>query len=336
MAATIKDIAKRTGLGLATISKYLNGGNVRDKNRVVIEAAIREMDFTVNEFARGLKTRRSRTVGVVIPELSNGFITTIISAMEDVLRRESYGVLVCDCRSDPELETQAISFLQGKQVDALALMSVGGDASHLLPHLNEALPLVLIDRDVPGLEARADAVLVNNFSAAKQCTELLLKAGHEKIGIVLGPKRIHTSKQRRNGYRMALSGAGMLPDSALICHTDYSIRGGLEATKELLAGNPGITALFVTNYETTVGAMLALGELGIRVPEQLSLIGFDNLELAQIFHPPLTVVEQPMEQIGREAAALLLARLRGDNEAARRVLLDTALRQGESVKRLIP
>lgn len=125
--ATIKDIAQRTGLGLATISKYLNGGHVLDRNRVKIEAAIRELGYTYNEIGRSLKTSRSRTIGVVIPELRNLFITTIITAMEDILRRQGYGVLICDCRTDPEQEAEAVRFLLGKRVDGIINMAVGRD-----------------------------------------------------------------------------------------------------------------------------------------------------------------------------------------------------------------
>ena len=165
MAATVKDIAQRTGLGLATISKYLNGGHVLKKNQVLIEEAIKALDFQVNELGRGLKTGKSHTVGVVIPELSNLFSTTIISQMEDLLRQQGYGVLVCDCRTDPKLEGEAIRFLMARRVDGLINMPVGQGDQNLRPALQKGLPVLLMDRLIPGLDL--DAVLVDNVSAAR-------------------------------------------------------------------------------------------------------------------------------------------------------------------------
>jgi LacI family transcriptional regulator len=337
MAATIKDIARKTGLGLATISKYINGGNVREKNRAAIEQAIKELDFKINEIARSLKTSRSKTIGVVIPELSNGFITSIVSVMEDILMREGYGVLVCDCRTQVRREREAMEFLLGKMADAVVLMSAAPDGRHLETVLERGIPVVLLDRLLPDVEGKVDAVLVDNFKAAFDSTNYLLKRGHREIGIIVGPRDVYTSRQRLSGYSEALIGSGIPPDQKLMAFTDYTVSSGYEAMKALYADNPGIGALFVTNYETTVGAILAVNELGIRIPDQLSMIGFDNLELAGLVKPALTVVEQPLADIGRAAAQTLLHRLGpdGDKEPPRRIILETSLREGDSVLRIV-
>lgn len=162
MPATMKDIARRTGLGLATISKYLNGGHVLEKNRIAIEAAIEELDFTVNEFARNLKTSKSHTIGVVIPELGNLFTTTIVTALEDTLRRHGYGIIISDCRTNERLEKEAVRFLLGKMVDGIINMPVNQGGGHLLPALEKNIPVVLIDRMIPSLSGRVNAVLIDN------------------------------------------------------------------------------------------------------------------------------------------------------------------------------
>ena len=131
MAATMKDLSRETGLGLATISKYFNGGNVREKNRVLIEAAVRKLHYVPNEAARSLKTQHSRVIGVVIPELSNAFITSIISTMEDILRKHDYAVIVCDCRSDEKREKEAVEFLMHRRVDGLINMATDSSGAHL-------------------------------------------------------------------------------------------------------------------------------------------------------------------------------------------------------------
>lgn len=326
--ATIKDIAQRTGLGLATISKYLNGGHVLDRNRVKIEAAIRELGYTYNEIGRSLKTSRSRTIGVVIPELRNLFITTIITAMEDILRRQGYGVLICDCRTDPEQEAEAVRFLLGKRVDGIINMAVGRDGDHLLPVLERGLPVVLIDRMIPALEEKADAVLVDNAGAARAATEALLRQGHREIGIILGPREVFTSRQRLLGYTAALGEQALVPPERNILYGDYTVEGGYAGMRLLLAA--GVSAVFVTNYEMTLGAILAVNERGIHIPRELSFIGFDNLELSRAIRPRLTIVTQPLREIGEAAAELLLERLAGEG-SPRVVTLSTAILDGDSV-----
>lgn len=333
MAATMKDIAKRTGLGLATISKYLNGGSVRPKNREAIEQAIQELDFTVNEYARGLKTRRSHTIGILIPELSNLFITSIITVMEDLLRQKGYGILVCDCRTDEKLEAEAVSFLMSKMVDGIITMPVSQRGDYLQPALERGIPVLLIDRKLPDLENKADMVLVDNEDAARSSILHLLKQGHRNIGVVVGPSGIYTSETRLRGCYRAFS--DICPDKEpLVSFADYTVQGGYRAVKELVTEHPEMTALFVTNYEMTLGAILAANELQIRIPEQLSLIGFDNMELAQVISPHLSIVSQPLTEIGRNAAELMMKRLESSENLPQTVILSTNLQEGQSVRNL--
>ncbi|MFQ9847463.1 MAG: LacI family DNA-binding transcriptional regulator [[Clostridium] leptum] len=163
----MKDIANKTGLGLATISKYLNGGSVREKNRLAIEKAIAELDFTVNEFARSLKTSKSKTIGVLIPELSNVFITSVITVLEDILRQNGYGIIVCDSRTDEERQKDAIEFLLSKMVDGIVMMPVGNDSKCLKPALDKKLPVVLVDRTIPSLENQVGEVMVDSRGIAR-------------------------------------------------------------------------------------------------------------------------------------------------------------------------
>ena len=171
----MKDIANKTGLGLATISKYLNGGSVREKNRLAIEKAIAELDFTVNEFARSLKTSKSKTIGVLIPELSNVFITSVITVLEDILRQNGYGIIVCDSRTDEERQKDAIEFLLSKMVDGIVMMPVGNDSKCLKPALDKKLPVVLVDRTIPSLENQVGEVMVDSRGIARECTRRVEK-----------------------------------------------------------------------------------------------------------------------------------------------------------------
>lgn len=327
----MRDIAQRTGLGLATISKYLNGGTVREKNRIAIERAIQELDFTVNEFARGLKTRRSRTIGIVIPELSSQFATSIIMVLEDELRRSGYGVLVCDSRSDPEREQEAIAFLLGKMADGIVLVSVAPDGHTIQPMKERNTPLVLLDREVDTAADYADVVRTDSRAGAMEATKCLIENGHRKIGILVGPEEIDTSRERLQGYQMAHREAGIACLPQLTENGRYTIEGGYQAMRRLWERCPEMTAVFATNYEMTLGAVLALGELGISIREDLSVIGFDNMDLARVVRPRLTVVSQPLEALGRQVAELLLQRLEKGRKETCRISLPTQLLTGDSV-----
>ena len=330
MSSTIKDISHRTGLGLATISKYLNGGNVLDQNKEAIEKAIKELDFHVNEFARGLKTNRSKTIGVVIPELSSIFCTSIITIIEDILRKSGYAIMVCDCRTDEKLEVQAVEFLINKMVDGIINMPVSKDGEHLKLPLSKNIPVVLIDRYMKDLAV--DAVLIDNVKASQEAVDYLIDNGHQKIGIICGSQGIFTTQQRLLGYNQAFILKGMSPENSLIDYGEYTVEGGYESMKRLLKKN--ISAVLVTNYEMTLGAIIAINEMGIKIPDELSFIGFDNLQISQIIMPKLAIVLQPIEKIAENAAQIMLQRLSGQRREATVVTLSPQLVPGDSVKKL--
>ena len=333
--ATIKDIARETGLGIATISKYINGGNVREKNKIAIDAAIKKLGFTINKFARGLKTGKSHTVGVIIPELRNIFVTTIITAIADIMRKEGYGIIVCDCRSDELQEREMVRFLMETMVDGIINMPVSRNGGHLLPAIENKIPVILLDRMIPELKGRVSAVLVDNVSASASVAKLLFDAGHKDIGIILGPQDIFTSQQRLLGYSQVLIQNSIQPDSSHVIFSDYSVQGGYESMKRLLSDN-SVTAVFATNYEMTLGAIIAINELGINIPEQISFVGFDNMQLSKVIQPKLTIVSQPLNEIGEHAAAILLSKfLDTDNSFEPRIVtLSTEVIIGESIKKL--
>ena len=328
-AATMKDIAKRTGLGLATISSYFNGGNVREKNRIKIEEAIEELHYEVNEVARGLKTNETKTIGVVIPELNNVFCSEIITGMEDVLRSHGYATIVCDCRTDRMLEKEAVDFLTRKRVDGIVSMPVDITGGHLTEFQKKGRPVVLIDRKIQGMEC--DSVLVDNQKAAYDAVTFLLENGHRQIGIICGPRDVFTAQERLKGYCRAFEEAGIAVRESLIYHGDYTIQSGVTALETLVGRNRDMSAVFVTNYEMTMGAVIGLNELGIRIPEKMSVIGFDNLQFARACSPKLTIVSQPTLAIGREVARILLEHLEGKASEKVAEKLQTEMILGKSV-----
>jgi LacI family transcriptional regulator len=331
----MKDLSRETGLGLATISKYFNGGTVREKNRVLIEAAVKKLHYVPNEVARSLKTQHSRVIGVIIPELSNAFITSIISSMEDILRKHDYAVIVCDCRSDAKREKDAVEFLLHRRVDGLINMATDTTGAHLKAPLASGIPVLLIDRLIESLRGKVSAVIIDNVHAASQAVEKLTGLGHRQIGLVLGSPDLYTTNQRLTGYLNALKEAGIKPTEEYIRYGDYTMDGGYQAVLDLLKLKNRPTALFVTNFEMTLGTMLALQHSGVRVPEDLSVIGFDKLELFGEIFPNLTLIRQPQLSIGREAANLMLDMLSNEESGGCRIVtLTTELTEGSSVRPL--
>lgn len=327
--ATIREVARLAGVSVATVSKYLNGTKVREANARAVEEAVRALDFKPNEIARGLRKASAMTVGVLLPELDNLFFTQIISAVDAVLEGRGYGTLVCVTHSDPVREQRRLDFLRRKRIDGL--IAVPTTSASDFATLAGDLPTVFVDRVVsmpPG--GKCSSVLSDNFAAAYGAAEELIRAGHTRIGLLLGPDSNYTPLERRAGFLAACSLHGIAAESLLIRSGEYSIEAGYRMTRELLALPDPPSALFATNNELTIGSVKALAEAGIVPGEGISFLGFDNRTLAEVSHPPIGVIVQPVEEIGRVAAEVLLGLI--DGEAGGRVLhLPTETIRGESV-----
>ena len=330
MAATIKDIAQKTGLGLATISSYLNGGKVREPNRVLIEQAIKELHYEVNETARNMRTNKTRTVGMIVPDLTNEFYAGIVSETETVLRNHGYATIICDCRNDLKLEAEAAEFLSRKRVDAVIDIPIESDGSHLHLFKDGNVPILLIDREIKDLNC--DCVLVDDAAAAKNAVNSLMKMGHTRIGILCGPEDVYTASERLKGFRAAYSETSHRLKEDWIAHCGYTIEESAQAMGQLMRKCPELTAVFVANYELTVGAILGVNELGLRIPKQLSIIGFDNTEFAKAVTPKLSIVKRPVKEIAEKAAETILNRLGGDKETPQTWYLQATTIDGESVR----
>ncbi len=333
ISATMKDVARKSGLSIATISKYINGGNVLQENRVVIDKAIKELGFEVNEIARGLKTNKTMTIGLLIPSLENIFFTSIVSNIESILIKNGYSTIICDYKEDKNLEKQKLDFLVKKMVDGIITMPMGCDLEVINSVINRNIPIVLIDRALKGVEC--DTVLVDNLNASYNAVEQLIMLGHKRIGIICGPEDIYTAQERLKGYERVHEDYDMTIDSELIKKGDYQVESGYRLLLELINMEEPPTAVLVTNYEMTLGAVMAINESDIKVPDDISIIGFDNLQLAKVVKPPLSIVIQPVKQIGEVAANTILRRLKGDNSNFPSMIrLKTELMLKDSIKKV--
>lgn len=327
MSVTIKDIAKEAGLGTSTVSAYLNGVTVRAKNRAAIEAAVKKLGYIRNDYARGLKTKKSKTIGVVIPEITSTFGTTIIGALGEKLSEKGYAVLVSDCITQKD-EQKTVDFLISKMVDGLVvIMPDTSDGSFLDNAVSHDIPTVVIDR----LVSRNDIIqiIINNREVSKLATQSILSHGCKNIGIITGNQSIYTAYERHKGYEEALAEAGLY-HREFVYDGGLYVDGGYLAMKKMAAEHPEITGLFVTNNEMSVGAIIAINELGLKIGTDFVFVGFDNIGLSRVVTPPLATVEQPMTQMGTTAAEMLLKAMESGSTVAQTIMLSARLDEGKS------
>jgi LacI family transcriptional regulator len=261
--ATIKDVAKYTGLSIATISKYINGGNVLEENRIMIKEAIEKLGYKRNDMARGLKTNKTKTIGVLIPSLENIFFTTIVSIIEDILLEEGYGIIICDFKENKQLERKKLEFLINKHVDGIIMVSYGENNDYIKELTDKEVPVVLLDRMIRGLDL--DVVLADNLNASYQAVEELIMKQHKKIAIICGPENTYTADERRKGYIRVFHDYNMEVDESFIYTGDYSVESGYNHMEAIWKRADKPTALMVTNYEMTIGAIMAINDLNIDV-----------------------------------------------------------------------
>jgi DNA-binding LacI/PurR family transcriptional regulator len=310
--AIIKDVAKLAGVAPSTVSKYMNGGNVRKENADAIRKAIEQLDYRADPFARGLKAKRNHSIGVLLPDMTAPFFANVIMSLSRVMREKDYYCLISSYGANHGLERDNLKFMLTCAIDGL--IYIPEDLS--MEEFNEltancGIPIIQIDRMIPGVET--DAVLVNNAEIVQRTMEQILKRGHKRIAIITGPESVYTAKERKVGYLRALSEANILYDNDLVISGQSNFATGYRGCEQLLklkqSRRP--TAIFTTNYDITLGVITAAREQGLRIPEDLDVFGFDSLDIFSMMKPPLPVVQQPDQLIGETAAQFLLDRLEG-------------------------
>lgn len=332
MAATIRDIREKTGLSLATISKYLNGGNVLPHNRELIEKAIDELHYEVNELARGLVTNRTRTVGVLVYNIECLFVGNVLHYLGQELRKCGYGMLICDSDNEEEMEVKNLQFLLSRKVDGIIVLAVNLSGQFLSMVKENGVPVVLMDRAFRDVEF--DCVKIDNRAAAYRAVNELIRRNHRKIAVI-GSNVEYTGLEREKGYREAMREAGIEVPDEYVRMGRHSFELGYENMKNLLELPDRPSAVFMGNYETTLGGVMAVNESRFSCPDDISLIGFDNLLLSQVITPRLWVVVQPMRQMSERAVQLLLMRMKNEKESmAQKISFSAEIQEGQSIRTL--
>lgn len=307
--ATIKDIAARAGVSTSTVSHALNGTRfVSPEKRDRILQVARELAYNPNSLASSLRKKKSRTVGVIIPDVSNFFFTSVLRGVERVLEAAGYSLVLCDSAENVDKERQDVRLLAQKRVDGLIMGPAGTAPDYAGFPWEFDGPVVFIDR-LPDPRMSIDAVVVDNEGGARAAVEHLISRGHRTIAIITGLSQLSTSEERYRGYCDALKRHGLELRPELVKCGNSRIDGGYQLTQELVGSRTGATALFVANNLMMIGAMLALRDAGRRVPADVAVIGFDDFDWARITDPPLSVVAQPAEEVGARAAEILLKRM---------------------------
>jgi LacI family transcriptional regulator len=323
-APSIKRVADRAGVSIATVSRvFADPRAVSDTLRLRVEEAARALNYRPSRAARSLRAGTSQSVGVVIPDLENPFFTAVVRGIEVVLRAAGYTLLLANSDEDAAREREVLQTLRADGVDGIILVPINPARDAYREVLAPPLPVVAVDRSPANF--RPDLVTVDNVEGTRRGVEHLFGLGHREVALLGGPLRHSTAKERERGYHEAVRAAGRPLRPELVHYGDFREEGGYDGMKALMALSKRPTAVFVTNNLMTLGAFRALHEARVGIPDEVALVGFDDMPWATSLNPPLTAVSQPSQEIGSSAADLLLDRIARPERATRHVILETSL-----------
>ena len=332
--ATIREVAESAGVSYATVSHVINNTRlVSQETRERVLAAMDALNYRPNALARSLRQGKTNTLGLVLPDSANPFFAEISRSIEDEAFKKGYSVFLCNTELDIQRELFYVDVLSKKQVDGIIFVAAGDQADSLDFLRSRNMPVVLIDRDLPNVEV--DAVLSDNQLGGFLATRHLLSLGHTRIACIAGPSSITPSAERIIGYRRALEEAGLSYDESLILRGDYHAQSGMEITHSILQMEPRPTAIFALNDLMALGALRAAAEAGCSVPQDLAVVGYDDLEIAHFTNPPLTTIAQPKREIGAQAVHLLVDRMSHRNRPPTRLVLAPELIIRRSTQKII-
>ena len=326
MAVTIRDVAAHAGLCPATVFRYLNGAQLREQNRLKIERAIQALGFKADVL----------TIAFVVSDLADVFTMSIVKTIVRCLVKENYTITISEFESDEQLLEERLRFFQNRAISGLILFPATktGECSAILQeYLDDRIPVVFVDETLRGFTT--DTVVVDNAHASFRAVEQLIQANHRQIAILNGRPHSWVSQERLRGYLEAMQTYDLVPEAQWSKWGDFSLAGGYAAVKAIFQAAPRPTAIYSTNYHMSLGAAAALNELQIKVPDEISFVGFDHFSELDVIRPALTLIEQPLEKIGEAAAELMLKRIRGDYaDFPQKVELKTKLLLRDSVRKI--
>lgn len=324
---TIRDVAEKAGVSTTTVSHVINDSRfVSDAAARRVRRAMNELNYQPNAVARSLRRKHTRTLGLVLPDSSNPFFAEVARGIETYAFQQGYNVIFGSSDGDLKKEHAYLRVFLEKQVDGIVFVAAGESALNVEQLLGKHLPLVVVDREFK--KVRADYVVADNRQGGYLATSHLIELGHRVIACIAGPSTVTPSAERVTGYRDALKEHALAFDSQWVRRGDFGAASGFEATRYFLSrrGNVRPTAVFACNDMMALGALGALYQAGRRVPDDVAVVGFDDIVLASYTAPPLTTIQQPKYEMGELAAKILIEHIRSEQaHEPERHLLPTKL-----------
>lgn len=323
-AATMKDVALKAKVSTATVSRALmNPDKVSQATRNRVEKAAREVGYLPQPMGRNVKRNESRTILVIVPDICDPFFSEIIRGIEVTAANHGYLVLIGDCAHQNQQEKTFIDLIITKQIDGMLLLGSRLPFDASIEEQRNLPPMVMANEFAPELEL--PTVYIDNLTAAFDAVNYLYEQGHKRIGCIAGPEEMPLCHYRLQGYVQALRRCGIMVDPQYIARGDFTFEAGSKAMQQLLDLPQPPTAVFCHSDVMALGALSQAKRQGLKVPEDLSIIGFDNIDLTQFCDPPLTTIAQPRYEIGREAMLLLLDQMQGQHVGSGSRLMDCEL-----------
>lgn len=318
----MRDVAERAGVSPATVSRVLNGAaTVQPEYRDRVLRVIEELGYRPNRLASNLRRQKAEIIGVVVSDIENPHFSQMVRAVEDAAYRQGYRVLLCNTDETAEKQRSYLEVLAAERVLGVIIAPSDPGGAEIGELLDLGIPVVAFDRAVK--DPRADAVIGDNVAGARRATEYLIQAGHKNIGLVSGSAGVETGAGRLAGYEAAMRELGLKPRSA---YGGFRIEEGRAATMQLLVENIPLTALVVNNNLMTIGALKAIRDHSLRVPQDIALVAIDDPFWAEFVEPPLTTLAQPVRKMADAAVELLFERIGGNWRESRRIIFDFELR----------
>ena len=324
-AATLKEVAAAAKVSRATAARALNSyGYVGGETASRVHEAAERLGYRANRVAQALRSGQLPIIGFVTGDIQNPFFARIAHDLDVALRKQRHNLLIASSEEDIGQERELLERLRSLSIRGIVLAPTSGhDNRHIVGLADEGIPFVLIDRVAAGVDC--DSIVVDNEGGARAAVDYLIANGHRRIGFLGDDSRIFTTRERLTGYENALKSHGLAMDDSLVCVSCSTVEHAVEATIRLFSRRQGPTALFTVDSLMTQGALLGLRSMGLSIPHQVSLVGFDDFDLATFTDPQITVVAQPIPEMGPLAARLLLDRLSGKGGPPRKVTFPTRL-----------
>ncbi|HTM86611.1 MAG TPA: LacI family DNA-binding transcriptional regulator [Terriglobales bacterium] len=326
---TMRQIAARAHVSVGTVSHVINNtAGVREPVRRRVLEAIERLGYQPSLLARGLRRNQTTIIGVIIPDISNPFFPLVVRGVEDIAYQNSYRLMLCNADNDAQKEQVYFDELRAYRMAGLIVIPSANSRLVAAAGTAGELPVICLDRCPEGW--KGDSITVDNAEGAYQATRYLLGLGHRGIAAIAGQLHVTSAVERLKGFKRALRESGITIAPEYIQEGRFDRLSGYEKSLMLLQFSPRPTAIFAANDLVALGVLAAMRELGLRCPEDVSLAGFDDLEIASFTNPALTTVAQPAYQMGARAAALLFERLRGENLPAQHIVMNTSLKVRDS------